>query len=108
MGRNPREEAAAVGADAAAVRPRSASPRSRRRAKVTRRQQVRIIELRDKVPRLGLRKIARAMGLSLWQVRVVLRGGHFGQLKKPDRCKGCGALIRLWPCIRCGVLAGGK
>lgn len=102
MGWNPREEAARSGAGPG-TRPQLAS--QRRRAKVTPGVVRQILELRKQAPSLGLRRVARAFGLTLSQVRVVVTGGrwHVNPLRRPIRCPGCHAMIRLWPCVRCAV-----
>lgn len=72
---------------------RPATPLARRR----------IAELR-RIPWLGLRRIARCLGLSLHQVRVAIAEETAPQPVRPGespRCPTCGATLTKTPCVAC-------
>lgn len=73
---------------------------------VTPLERARIVELRRCVPWLGLRRIARALDLSLHAVRQALvERTPRQQLAGDDlpRCTECGAKLTVEPCLACAA-----
>lgn len=72
-------------------------------------KRARIAELRVRVPWLGLRRIARALDLSLHEVRQALVDRLPPQRltgqNQPPRCKQCGAKLLKQPCLACATRA---
>jgi hypothetical protein len=98
MGRNAREEAARGGAGGS--HPSLVPPR---RVRVTPLLVRQLRQLRTLAPWLGVRRLARGFGLTVHQVREIVAGRRvqFDPLRRAIRCRGCGAMIRVFPCVRC-------